>query len=287
MEKVKVMVVDDSRISRMMVSSMLAKTNFEVCAMAENSAEAVALYAKTKPDVVTMDMNLPDADGIECTRRIHAIDPKAKIVMISAMKDAKLIMQGRMAGIGSFLQKPVSTNELIDTLMIMCNENVGAVAVYRESYVTTFAKVLQQSLLSIFGIKSEIEISQNEESVLHVDGVAAVIGIVGEPKGRVALYMDSETMYSLSKAMLGMDPQDDLSADEAEAAIEEAGNIITGRAVSRINDVFKDKEMRITPPGTVIGTDIILSNPELISFNVVAKTSYGNVFMNVGFARGV
>lgn len=287
MEKVKVMVVDDSRISRMMVSSMLAKTNFEVCAMAENSAEAVALYAKTKPDVVTMDMNLPDADGIECTRRIHAIDPKAKIVMISAMKDAKLIMQGRMAGIGSFLQKPVSTNELIDTLMIMCNENVGAVAVYRESYVTTFAKVLQQSLVSIFGIQSEIEISQNEESVLRVDGVAAVIGIVGEPKGRVALYMDSETMYSLSKAMLGMDPQDDLSADEAEAAIEEAGNIITGRAVSRINDVFKDKEMRITPPGTVIGSDIILSNPELISFNVVAKTSYGNVFMNVGFARGV
>ncbi|MBQ1417001.1 MAG: response regulator [Selenomonas sp.] len=281
------MVVDDSRISRMMVSSMLAKTNFEVCAMAENSAEAVALYAKTKPDVVTMDMNLPDADGIECTRRIHAIDPKAKIVMISAMKDAKLIMQGRMAGIGSFLQKPVSTNELIDTLMIMCNENVGAVAVYRESYVTTFAKVLQQSLVSIFGIQSEIEISQNEESVLHVDGVAAVIGIVGEPKGRVALYMDSETMYSLSKAMLGMDPQDDLSADEAEAAIEEAGNIITGRAVSRINDVFKDKEMRITPPGTVIGSDIILSNPELISFNVVAKTSYGNVYMNVGFARGV
>jgi len=286
-EKVKVMVVDDSRISRMMVSSMLAKTNFEVCAMAENSAEAVALYAKTKPDVVTMDMNLPDADGIECTRRIHAIDPKAKIVMISAMKDAKLIMQGRMAGIGSFLQKPVSTNELIDTLMIMCNENVGAVAVYRESYVTTFAKVLQQSLVSIFGIQSEIEIAQNEESVLHVDGVAAVIGIVGEPKGRVAVYMDSETMYSLSKAMLGMDPQDDLSADEAEAAIEEAGNIITGRAVSRINDVFKDKEMRITPPGTVIGSDIILSNPELISFNVVAKTSYGNVYMNVGFARGV
>ena len=287
MEKVKVMVVDDSRISRMMVSSMLAKTNFEVCAMAENSAEAVALYAKTKPDVVTMDMNLPDADGIECTRRIHAIDPKAKIVMISAMKDAKLIMQGRMAGIGSFLQKPVSTNELIDTLMIMCNENVGAVAVYRESYVTTFAKVLQQSLVSIFGIQSEIEISQNEESVLRVDGVAAVIGIVGEPKGRVALYMDSETMYSLSRAMLGMDPQDDLSADEAEAAIEEAGNIITGRAVSRVNDVFKDKEMRITPPGTVIGSDIILSNPELISFNVVAKTSYGNVYMNVGFARGV
>ena len=66
------MVVDDSKISRMMISSMLAKTNFEVCAMAENAAHAIDLYAKTRPDVVTMDMNLPDADGIECSRRIHA-----------------------------------------------------------------------------------------------------------------------------------------------------------------------------------------------------------------------
>ena len=53
------MVVDDSKISRMMISSMLAKTNFEVCAMAENAAHAIDLYAKTRPDVVTMDMNLP------------------------------------------------------------------------------------------------------------------------------------------------------------------------------------------------------------------------------------
>ena len=158
MEKVKVMIVDDSRISRMMIKSMLAKTNFEVCALAENGAEAIELYAKVKPDVVTMDMNLPDADGIEVSRRIHAMDPRCKIVMISAMKDAKLIMQGRLAGISSFLQKPVNTNDLIETMMMLCQENIGTLAIYRESYVKTFAKSLQDGLAQMLGLRSTIEI---------------------------------------------------------------------------------------------------------------------------------
>ena len=86
MEKVKVMIVDDSRVSRAMLSNNLAKTNFEVVAMAKDAAEAIKLYEEYNPDLVTMDMNLPDADGIECSRRICGIDPGAKIVMISAMK---------------------------------------------------------------------------------------------------------------------------------------------------------------------------------------------------------
>ena len=57
--------------------------------------------------------------------------------------------------------------------------------------------------------------------------------------------------------------------------------------ISRLNDIFKDREMRVTPPGTIIGSDIVLSNPDLIAFNIKANTQYGDVFMNVGFARGV
>ena len=144
MEKVKVMIVDDSKVSRAMIEGNLAKTNFEVCAQAKNAAEAVELYEQYKPAVVTMDMNLPDADGLECTRRIRAVDPDAKIVMISAMKDASLVARGREAGISAFLQKPVSINELIDTLMILCQSKVGKVAVLRESYAKPFVKALQQ-----------------------------------------------------------------------------------------------------------------------------------------------
>ena len=278
------MVVDDSKISRMMISSMLAKTNFEVCAMAENAAHAIDLYAKTRPDVVTMDMNLPDADGIECSRRIHAMDSRCKIVMISAMKDAKLIMHGRLAGISSFLQKPVSTNELLDTLMILCQEHVGVNAVYRDSYVSTYAKVLQEGLQQIAGLASEIQVQEENSGPLSVSGVAVIIGIVGEPRGRVAFYMDENTMRGFAKAVL---QQDEVTDFEAQAAVEESGNIIAGHGISRINDVIKDREMRLTPPGIISGTDIKLSNPELIAFNIKAKTSIGDIFMNVGFARSV
>ena len=278
------MVVDDSKISRMMISSMLAKTNFEVCAMAENAAHAIDVYAKTRPDVVTMDMNLPDADGIECSRRIHAMDSRCKIVMISAMKDAKLIMHGRLAGISSFLQKPVSTNELLDTLMILCQEHVGVNAVYRDSYVSTYAKVLQEGLQQIAGLESEIQVQEENSGPLSVSGVAVIIGIVGEPRGRVAFYMDENTMRGFAKAVL---QQDEVTDFEAQAAVEESGNIIAGHGISRINDVIKDREMRLTPPGIISGTDIKLSNPELIAFNIKAKTSIGDIFMNIGFARSV
>ena len=278
------MVVDDSKISRMMISSMLAKTNFEVCAMAENAAHAIDLYAKTRPDVVTMDMNLPDADGIECSRRIHAMDSRCKIVMISAMKDAKLIMHGRLAGISSFLQKPVSTNELLDTLMILCQEHVGVNAVYRDSYVSTYAKVLQEGLQQIAGLESEIQVQEENSGPLSVSGVAVIIGIVGEPRGRVAFYMDENTMRGFAKAVL---QQDEVTDFEAQAAVEESGNIIAGHGISRINDVIKDREMRLTPPGIISGADIKLSNPELIAFNIKAKTSIGDIFMNIGFARSV
>ncbi|MGM9540261.1 response regulator [Anaerovibrio sp.] len=284
MEKVRVMVVDDSKISRMMISSMLAKTNFEVCAMAENAAHAIDLYAKTRPDVVTMDMNLPDADGIECSRRIHAMDSRCKIVMISAMKDAKLIMHGRLAGISSFLQKPVSTNELLDTLMILCQEHVGVNAVYRDSYVSTYAKVLQEGLQQIAGLESEIQVQEENSGPLSVNGVAVIIGVVGEPRGRVAFYMDEATMRGFAGAVL---QQDSVTDAEAQAAVEESGNIIAGHGISRINDVIKDREMRLTPPGIISGVDIKLSNPELIAFNIKAKTSIGDIFMNVGFARSV
>ena len=288
MEKVKVMIVDDSRISRMMIKSMLAKTNFEVCALAENGAEAIELYAKVKPDVVTMDMNLPDADGIEVSRRIHAMDPRCKIVMISAMKDAKLIMQGRLAGISSFLQKPVNTNDLIATMMMLCQENIGTLAIYRESYVKTFAKSLQDGLAQMLGLRSTIEIEQDEKSMLNVNGVVVIIGLTGAPKGRVAFYMSHDTMMKFAKTLLQLSGEDsDATEEEAEASIEESGNIIAGRGVSKVNDIFKEREMRLTPPGTISGTDIRLANPELVSFNIKASTKIGDICMSVGFSRGV
>lgn len=286
MEKVKVMVVDDSKVSRAMLERTLAKTNFEVVAMARDAAEAVKMYEEYNPAVVTMDMNLPDADGIECSRRIHALDPEAKIVMISAMKDASLVAKGREVGISAFLQKPVSPNELLDTLMILCQNKAGKVAVLRESYAKPFMRALQQGLFSLIGVHSEVELELDERRFLEVSGVAVIIGLTGYPSGRAIVYMEAETMRKFAMVMLEEEGAESVGDDEASESVEEAANIIVGRGVSNINDVFKDKEMRITPPGTICGVDIRIASPKLTTFRVIAKTRIGDIKMNIGFAEG-
>jgi DNA-binding NarL/FixJ family response regulator len=285
-EKVKVMVVDDSKVSRAMLERTLAKTNFEVVAMARDAAEAVKMYEEYNPAVVTMDMNLPDADGIECSRRIHALDPEAKIVMISAMKDASLVARGREVGISAFLQKPVSPNELLDTLMILCQNKAGKVAVLRESYAKPFMRALQQGLFSLIGVHSEVELELDDRRFLEVSGVAVIIGLTGYPSGRAIVYMEAETMRKFAMVMLEEEGAESVGDDEASESVEEAANIIVGRGVSNINDVFKDKEMRITPPGTICGVDIRIASPKLTTFRVVAKTRIGDIKMNIGFAEG-
>ena len=286
MEKVKVMIVDDSKISCAMLAGSLKKTNFEVCATAKNAAEAVQFYAERKPAVVTMDMNLPDADGIECSRRIRAIDPDAKIVMISAMKDASLVAKGREAGISAFLQKPINTNDLIDTLMILFQSKVGKVAVLRESYAKPFARALQQGLFSLIGVHSEVEVELDERHFLDVSGIAVIIGLTGYPVGRAIVSMEAETMRKFSMIMMDKENIEDVTEEEASESVEESANIIVGRGVSNINDVFKDKEMRITPPGTICGNNIRIASPKLTTFCIVAKTRIGDISMNVGFAEG-
>jgi len=282
-EKVKVMIVDDSKVSRTILSSHLSKTNFEVVAMAKDAAEAVKLYQEFNPELITMDMNLPDADGIECSRKIHALDPEVKIVMISAMKDANLVAKGREVGIGAFLQKPVSTNDIIETLMMLCQEKVSRVAVLRESYAKVFANALRHGILNMIGLKVEPTIEIYDKKFLEVNGIAVIIGLTGTPSGRAIAYMSMETMKVFSTTMLGTD---EITDEETNDAVEEAANIMIGRGVSTINDIFKDKELRITPPGTICGNGIRIASPKLTTFKITAKTNFGDICVNVGFAEG-
>ena len=286
MERIKVLVVDDSRVSCAMLSNMMAKTNFEVCGMASNCADAVLKYESLRPMAVTMDMNLPDADGIECSRRIREIDPDARIVMISAMKDASLMERGREVGITSFLQKPVSPYELIDALSCIVSDDIKRNTSIRDLYIQSFSKVLRQSLFSLVGVHSEMSMERAEGSYLDIpSGIAVIVGLTGSPMGRAIVYMDMETMFAMAKAILMKEDDDKMTAEEAGDVIEEAANIIVGRCASVINDL-KDVDMRISPPGTIVGKNIRIANFKISSYYIEAKTRFGKVCMNVGFAEG-
>ncbi len=98
--------------------------------------------------------------------------------------------------------------------------------------------------------------------------------------------MDKETLHKFSAIMLGKERVDDVAEEEASEAVEEAANIIIGRGISNINNVFKDREVRITPPGTISGTNIRIASPKLTTFRIEAVTPAGNIYMNIGFAEG-
>jgi len=101
------MIVDDAAFMRMMIRKILEKAGHEVAGEAVDGDDAIAKYPAIKPDLVTMDITMPNKNGIEATKSICAIDPKAKILMTSAMGQATMVKEALVSGAFDFIVKPI------------------------------------------------------------------------------------------------------------------------------------------------------------------------------------
>lgn len=111
-----VLVVDDAMFMRATMRRMLEEHQFEIIGEAANGIEAIEQYKKLQPDLVTMDITMPGISGIEAVQEIIAIDPLAKIVMVTALGQQKLIVDALDAGAKDFLTKPFDPNQLVQVL---------------------------------------------------------------------------------------------------------------------------------------------------------------------------
>lgn len=112
----KVLIVDDANFMRMAIKNVLQKGGFEVVGEAENGVEAVRKYKELKPDIVTMDITMPEMTGIEALKSIVEFDPKAKVVMVSAMGQEVLVREAIISGAKSFIVKPFKEDHVVQTL---------------------------------------------------------------------------------------------------------------------------------------------------------------------------
>lgn len=112
----RVLIVDDAAFMRMMIKNILTKHGYEVVGEAENAAVAVELYKQLKPDLVTMDITMPEMDGIAGVKAIRAIDPNAKIIMVSAMGQQAMVMEAIQAGAKDFIVKPFQQERILQAM---------------------------------------------------------------------------------------------------------------------------------------------------------------------------
>lgn len=113
---VKVLIVDDAAFMRMTIKMLLERNGFEVAGEAENGEIAIEKYVECKPDIVTMDITMPEMGGVESLKAIRKHDPNAKIIMISAMGQENMVMESIMCGAKSFIVKPFKEEHVIETL---------------------------------------------------------------------------------------------------------------------------------------------------------------------------
>jgi len=111
-----VLIVDDAMFMRMMIKDILLKNGFEVVGEAENGLVAIEKYQELKPDLVTMDITMPEMDGIAAVKEIKKIDPNAKIIICSAMGQQMMVMEAIQAGARDFVVKPFQQDRVLQAL---------------------------------------------------------------------------------------------------------------------------------------------------------------------------
>jgi two-component system chemotaxis response regulator CheY len=110
---VRVLIVDDALFMRRMIRDIFSREGFEVVGEAENGAEAVRLHRELKPDLTTMDIVMPVLDGLSALREVVRMDPRANVIMVSALGQESLIAEAIEAGAREFIVKPFQASRVL------------------------------------------------------------------------------------------------------------------------------------------------------------------------------
>ena len=111
-----ILLVDDAAFMRMMLKDILTKNGFNVVGEAENGLKAIEKYKELKPDLVILDITMPEMDGIEAAKGIKAADGNALIVMCSAMGQQAMVIESIQAGARDFIVKPFQPDRVLEAV---------------------------------------------------------------------------------------------------------------------------------------------------------------------------
>ncbi|MBR6665953.1 MAG: response regulator [Lachnospiraceae bacterium] len=111
-----ILICDDAAFMRMMIKDVLSKNGYTVAGEAENGIKAVEKYNELHPDLVLMDITMPEMDGIAALKKIKAMDPGAVVIMCSAMGQQAMVIESIQAGARDFIVKPFQAERVIEAV---------------------------------------------------------------------------------------------------------------------------------------------------------------------------
>ena len=112
----RILITDDALFMRVTLKNILTQNGFEVVGEASNGAESVELYKSLKPDLVTMDITMPEMDGIAALKQIREHDPGANVVMCTAMGQKNMVVEAIQAGAKDFIVKPFQAERVVEAV---------------------------------------------------------------------------------------------------------------------------------------------------------------------------
>ena len=111
-----VLICDDAAFMRMMIKDILSKNGYNIAGEAENGLKAIEKYNELKPDLVLMDITMPEMDGIEALKKIKDSDPNATIIMCSAMGQQAMVIEAIQSGAKDFIVKPFQPERVLEAV---------------------------------------------------------------------------------------------------------------------------------------------------------------------------
>ncbi|WP_418790232.1 response regulator [Phosphitispora sp. TUW77] len=112
----RILIVDDAAFMRMMIKDILTKKGYQIVGEAENGSVAVEKYKQLKPDLTTMDITMPEMDGITAVKEIREFDSNANIIMCSAMGQQAMVIDAIQAGAKDFIVKPFQPDRVLEAV---------------------------------------------------------------------------------------------------------------------------------------------------------------------------
>lgn len=112
----RILIVDDAAFMRMMIKEILTKNGYSVVGEAQDGSQAVDKFKELRPDLVTMDITMPEMDGISALREIKSFDSSAKVIMCSAMGQQAMVIDAIQAGAKDFIVKPFQADRVLEAI---------------------------------------------------------------------------------------------------------------------------------------------------------------------------